>query len=258
MGNVFKFELRKLFTTKSFYICGIVSVGLIILTAILNKVISTVNIIPAEAMENASDMVAQNSGLSDLLVAASSGSVLLVGGIFVSIFVCTDFQKKTIRTVITKGITRSSFITAKYLICVIALLVMAVVDGIVAFLLNSILFGIGDLPFWDLLFRLLAQYFAIAAQAIVAATVAFIVGRSSGAIAINVVAPTMLGPICSGLNLLVKQKFDFNKLTIDYYFVQMLNLENKVKDVVVVILASIAFIAVFSILCHILIRRREY
>ena len=41
MGQLFRFEFRKLFRQKSFYICGCVLIGLILLTAVtLNMIYS--------------------------------------------------------------------------------------------------------------------------------------------------------------------------------------------------------------------------
>lgn len=100
MGQLFRFEFRKLFRQKSFYICGCVLIGLILLTAVtLNMIysLSQGNMEAGGVTVSASDDGFLYTGIYMLVGAVSSSNFTIVLAVFLSLFVCSDYTNGTLK-----------------------------------------------------------------------------------------------------------------------------------------------------------------
>ncbi len=96
MNNLMKFEFRKLFKQKSFYICTAVMLGMSFIGLLLNKALAS----------NPDFNIVLPTASSALLSAVSSSSFTMVCGIFIALFVCTDYDQQTIKNVYSRGFSR--------------------------------------------------------------------------------------------------------------------------------------------------------
>ncbi len=119
MGQLFRFEFRKLFRQKSFYICGCVLIGLILLTAItLNMIysLSQGNMEAGGVTVSASDDGFLYTGIYMLVGAVSSSNFTIVLAIFLSLFVCSDYTNGTLKNIIARGYSRTRIYAVKYMV----------------------------------------------------------------------------------------------------------------------------------------------
>ena len=89
MNNLLKFEFRKLFNQKSFYICTGVMLALSFIAMLFNKALA----------ENSDLNTVMPTAKSALLSAISSSNFTIICGIFIALFVCTDYDQQTIKNV---------------------------------------------------------------------------------------------------------------------------------------------------------------
>ena len=104
MGNLLRFEFRKLFGQKSFYVCTLLLLLFVFLSAVLSKLIA----------ENADD--ASYPALMTVNILRSSlqsANLPLILGIFTALFVCTDHADGTIKNIYAKGYPRTAVYFSK-------------------------------------------------------------------------------------------------------------------------------------------------
>lgn len=107
MKNLLKFEFHKLFKQKSFYICTIIMLVLSFFSILLNKSLAN----------NPELNMAMPMVMSSLLTAVNSSNFTMICGIFIALFVCTDYDQQTIKNVYSRGFSRSKVYFAKYIVC---------------------------------------------------------------------------------------------------------------------------------------------
>lgn len=137
MGNLFKFELHKLFRSKMFYIITVVSAVISLL--FLLATYGVMNLASSNA-ETASLAVSENGIISTLLFFSKSPVAFCVL-IFVCNYVCIDFENGILKNVISKGYSRRSVFTAKYFTVMIATLIITIVSVIPIFCVSTSLYG---------------------------------------------------------------------------------------------------------------------
>lgn len=112
MGQLFRFEFRKLFRQKSFYICGCVLIGLILLTAVtLNMIysLSQGNMEAGGVTVSASDDGFLYTGIFMLVQAISSSNFTIVLAVFLSLFVCSDYTNGTLKISLQEATAAPAF-----------------------------------------------------------------------------------------------------------------------------------------------------
>ncbi len=195
MGKLLKFEWRKLWQQKSLYI--IFSIGFI--STILAMLLAKVMLEIFHATPNATQ--------SMLGVLTMSNFVSLLG-IYIAIFVCSDYSQHTIKNIYARGYGRSAVFFSKYLVSLFIALVVALLYIGFGFLFALVLGGyVGSMPanMWGdlalqlwVVFGLHGLFFGIS----------MMVGKVAGSLALNLVGVSVL----FGLVTLFFQiiKVDFN------------------------------------------------
>ena len=130
MNNLLKFEFRKLFNQKSFYICTGVMLALSFIAMLFNKALA----------ENSDLNTVMPTAKSALLSAISSSNFTIICGIFIALFVCTDYDQQTIKNVYSRGFSRNSVYFAKYIVCVISTIVMFAVILVFTYVAGDVFF----------------------------------------------------------------------------------------------------------------------
>ena len=186
MGQLFRFEFRKLFRQKSFYICGCVLIGLILLTAVtLNMIysLSQGNMEAGGVTVSASDDGFLYTGIYMLVGAVSSSNFTIVLAVFLSLFVCSDYTNGTLKNIIARGYSRTRIYAVKYMVSLAATTVYTIVCWLTGFL-----------------FFLIAVLFK----------------KTGGSIAVGIIGPLVLSMIISLADTLThKKSFDFADYWLD-------------------------------------------
>ena len=166
MGQLFRFEFRKLFRQKSFYICGCVLIGLILLTAVtLNMIysLSQGNMEAGGVTVSASDDGFLYTGIYMLVGAVSSSNFTIVLAVFLSLFVCSDYTNGTLKNIIARGYSRTRIYAVKYMASLAATTCYTIVCWLTGFLAGTAFWEVGSLSgtTGDLVITLLLQLLGI-------------------------------------------------------------------------------------------------
>ena len=102
MNNLIKFEFRKLFKSKSFYICLLICIGLVLLSGLTTKI-----------MVESREVIDLPSKYSMLQGAVSFGNITLISAIYTALFVCEDESSNTLKNIYAKGYTRGNVFISK-------------------------------------------------------------------------------------------------------------------------------------------------
>ena len=205
MIKLLRFEWRKLWQQKSLYICFGVGLLVAMLFIILGKVL---------AVRFGVEFGTATGSLLGMLPKSGFMSLL---GVYLALFVCSDFSQHTIKNIYARGYSRDAVFAAKYLISLGVAVAMAVLYLVFSFLFTLLLgtpvghltgeeWGSLALQLW-IVVGVHALYFGIA----------MMVGKTGGSVAINVIGISLVFQIV-GL-LLSIMNIDFN---VDAYNIESL------------------------------------
>ena len=224
MCHILKAEIEKLFRSRSFMICSIIIVimSLIVLASYqmmtkiytpefidqLNEQMAAQSGASVEASADLDFEFLNNlSGISMVEMSFTGNTIQLILAVLVSIFVCSEFTGGAIKSIASRGFSRTKIYTAKYLVSILAGEILAIISILVLFLGGTILWGVGETgaDFG----KHLAAFFAIefllnAAVAGMMVFVAMMVRNMGGTIAINVCVLMFSGMIFSLIDLVLK------------------------------------------------------
>lgn len=129
MSKLLKFEWRKLWQSKSFYI--IFGLGLLstILFMILGKVLTDVFATP------------DGNPLASMLVVLSNSGFVSLLGVYLVIFACADYSQQTIKNIYARGYSRTAVYFSKYLISLLVTWAVALFYMVFSFLFALVLGG---------------------------------------------------------------------------------------------------------------------
>ena len=226
MGQLFRFEFRKLFRQKSFYICGCVLIGLILLTAVtLNMIysLSQGNMEAGGVTVSASDDGFLYTGIYMLVGAVSSSNFTIVLAVFLSLFVCSDYTNGTLKNIIARGYSRTRIYAVKYMVSLAATTFYTIVCWLTGFLAGTAFWEIGSLSgtTGDLIVSLLLQLLGNFAYTSLFFLIAVLFKKTGGSIAVGIIGPLVLSMIISLADTLThKKSFDFADYWLDNCMVE--------------------------------------
>jgi len=195
MINLLKFEFRKLWQSKSFYIVFSIGFISIIMYMLLAKIMFEIF------------HASLNATVSMLSVLVISNFVSLLG-IYLAIFVCSDYSQHTIKNIYARGYNRSAVYFSKYLISLFVSLLVAILYIAFGFLFVLISGGyVGSMPanMWG---DLALQLWVVVGLHGLFFGISMMVGKVAGSLALNLIGVSVL----FGLATLFFQiiKVDFN------------------------------------------------
>lgn len=214
MKNLIKFEFRKLFKSKTFYICG--SLGAFFVTInIISTYILAVSI---------GEMPTGSICLSFIQSSINNSNFEILSAIFVSIFVCADQAGKTLKTIYAKGYSRTEVYFSKYIVSLIATIIYALIGYFFSAIFSFSLFGIKDMTLPSNAFGLsfVAQFIMIITFHALYFFVSNSLGNTGGSIAICILGPAFINMIVSLFDLFIdSDKVSF--LFSSYWLTSLLN-----------------------------------
>ena len=206
MGNLLKFEFRKMKRLKSFYIC----LGLMLVSVLITAV--TLNLIDMSSIEDqlseldqASINLAKN-GVDFMLSAVSNASYLTIVGVFVAIFVCSDFDEQTIKNVYAKGYTRQSVYFSKLIATLVLSTIMFVACLAFAFAVGTAFWGVGEGSVLKILAVVGVQYVACIANVMFFFAISILLSKMGISIALNIIAPIVISLVLALVDTIIKIK----------------------------------------------------
>lgn len=193
MIDLLHLEFRRLFRAKSFYICTVIALAMIVISAATTKMLLD---IAANATEDISAAFGAESlqtptGLS-LLKGTATSSLTTILAIFLSIFVTEDYQSDIIKNIYAKGNSRDRVFFAKYVSAIAASLIMTIVAALFSFGTGKVLFGkVGEMG-KNYVASLFAELLMVLAYATVYFVIAISIKKTGAAIAISIIAPLLI------------------------------------------------------------------
>lgn len=221
MGNLIKFEFRKVLRSKYMYI--IFGIG------ILGAFVTPLMIV-------ASNLVSQELGMattpfSGYLSAktALSSSFSTFIGIFIGIFATEDFAQHTNKNIIARGYHRLQLYFSKYIVSLILCVAFAILQILFSLILGFALFGDGGLSIDDnVAVIFLGQLVCVLAFHAFFFGVSYAVNRTGLAIVINLIATSGISTILGLIDAFANNQ----ELKLSYYWIDgvLLNLSQPYTD----------------------------
>ena len=199
MGKLLKFEFKKLVKSKAFYICLVICIGMVILTAFMAE----------SLLPGGNSMVFFKS-----FVSLSMMTTIIC--IPVSAFVCEDAQCGAEKTVLGRGISRNKFFFAKYISSLTGFMIFVLITMLTSFIVSAIAFEFAVdsslVPFIFLTLLGLFMYHGIFFG------IATITGKNGISIATAILVPIVLDILVLLFDYLAKME-DFTFQTFSFSFI---------------------------------------
>lgn len=183
-----------------------------------------------------------------ILGAASAAMYTILSAIFVSIFVCEDYEQQTVKNIFSRGYSRKSVFFSKAIIVFVSCTVLFILIHLAAALLAVLLLGMKKLD--TAIFKNLAVvYLACMAFNAMHLAVSSMIRKTGGSIAICILAPIIVSTLLS----LVQSIFKFESFVIANYWISSfiesaIKLGSEGKRLAEIAIASGAYIVLFTFL----------
>lgn len=244
MKNLLKFEYRKLFTSKIFYICCILPVILVgIYSITINQLLGS---------------IVSNYPVSDFVVQVMNNSyIFIIIAIFVAIFACSDFTHETMKVILSKGYSRQNIFLSK-LICVLsASLIIFIFSIVIAFIIGMNTFS--NTGITENLFKILCvQAIIVLAFSSLFFMISMILKKSGSSIAINIISTFVISLILTAINQLLNiKKFSLDSYWLSSLFSNVSTLSVSHELLVRAIICSIIYIIGFIVIGFFVFKNNE-
>ena len=280
MGNMLKFECRRLFKKPSFYVC----LGLCAVFTILTIVVSRANFNDMlkyygsssyYPLENMKETFAENFS-PDMLALNNTGISMMstIMAIFMGIFVCEDRVRGTIKNIYARGYSRTDVFLAKFIVASVtatliftAITLVAYISGWIMFATKS--FAVEPLKVNGIWLLILGKFVAILGVTALYFMLSELIGTTGFSIAANIFLPSVASMILYiGLELIyfVASKGDnFNYEAVmkiaEYWIYSLASSgfaeEMKVEDYVGHLCASGGYVILFGFLSWLIARKKQ-
>lgn len=255
MGNLLKFEFRKLRKQKSFYICTAIMVALLLMTALLLNFIQDIaSALPEEPSEDGVNIsVSVDEGASkfvtlDFVVGAlSNASFVTIVGIFAVLFLCSDYEQQTIKNIFARGYSRQAVCLSKWITLFIGATVMFVVVEMAALVIGWIYFGFDGMDSTKFPTVLGVQYLTAMANVTFAFALASAIRKNGGTIAAVIVAPSVIELVLNLADSYLKlEDFSLIDLWLSSFMSDLSDVAVSTERMATCAVASVAYIVLFA------------
>ncbi|MCM1130270.1 MAG: ABC transporter permease [Roseburia sp.] len=193
MSKLISFEFRKILRQKSLYICLIIVLGLIGLSAAVNA-----------SLEKNPEFEFLFTVSSFTKQALSSASFFMILGIFVALYCCDDVANNTLKNLYSRGFSRGQVYFSKYIVSLIVSEALAVICFLFAFLTSKAAASEGENA--KLLGSIFSQLILVVAYHAVYFSVATIIGKVGGSVVVNIAGPMLVLTVLTLITSLLKLK----------------------------------------------------
>lgn len=247
MTNLLKFEFRKLFKQKSFYICTAVMLAMSLVGLLLSKTLAS----------NPEFNMAMPSAKSALLSAVSSPSFTMLCGIFIALFVCTDYDQQTIKNVYSRGFTRTNVYFAKYIVSVISTVIMFAVALIFTYVAGAVMLD-GTAAEGNYVGLIAGQLIYCLAYSSFVFAISLIVKKVGVSIALAILGPSLIGTVINLADaFLIIENFKIGSYWLDGFIGDLISLATDATRLIVCIVLSLVYAVVFVVAGFFINRKQE-
>jgi len=256
MTRLLKFEFRKLFFQKSFYICGGISLILMIATMVISRMASLM--IPEGAILNPA-----NNGVNAALSAIDLSSIQLILPIFLPLYICMDFTQGTIKNILARGFSRNQVLWSKYIVSVVAGLAVYAIHFVCALTLGWIFGGPGE---WGLkaIASLGVQTLILIASVSFYFMLCMIFQTMGASISLGILLPSVGGTVLN-ITQLLTEAYGVD-LKIDLSYISVTGLTGKISDLhgfhksdlISCLLVSLIYVVLACFFSCLRMSRKEY
>lgn len=202
MGKLINFEFRKLFSHKSFYICLLVTAGLIVITSLTMKLLAGADYAP--------DWLNGMSGFY------TDAMLTLILGIFTAIYVSEDAAGGTIKNIYARGFSRTQIYFSKYIVSSVSVLIFCAFDLAAEVICGIVMGGKAGETTSMFIPDLIGSILMILVINTVFFFISYITGKSGAGIAINIVISQIVGLILPLGDIALKlEKFSLSDFWVD-------------------------------------------
>lgn len=275
MIDLIKADFYKLFRSKGFYICTVLSIAFVLIT------LYSANNSYKAALEAGAVSVDYSTGYSENAynngeyVVIKPNVVGMLGKSFdsiyiifiliaISLFTASDFSCGAIKNIVLKSPKREYIFFSKFITAIFITLVILVAN-LLTFTITSIaLWGVGELPqnFYPELLRMCGlELLAFIAITSIVTTISFLSEKPGKVISVNFcilfLSDIVLGFIFPIINKIFKSDLSTDKYWIFGYPDVLANYNLESDIIVRCSIVSIIFIAIMTLLGVLIIRRKE-
>lgn len=199
-------------------------------------------------------------GMHVMIGAVSGGTLSMVIGVFVPLFVCEDYVSGTIRNIVTRGYTRLGVFAAKLIAVLFASAIMTIVCMAAGYLVGTIFCAPGAQPFdAGTVKTLLCQLAVMLAEASLFYAISTVLQKTGGAIAICLVLPMVLTIVLALADTALAEK----EIQLSGYWLERISgtlasFDVKSEDMKKALLTALGYFAVTSIGSFAAVAKREY
>ncbi|MFP3155008.1 ABC transporter permease [Lachnospiraceae bacterium ZAX-1] len=219
MRNILKSDFYKLKKSKAFWICAVLSLVLGVFLVIAMQ--AGMNIAQSELERVATDpeyrsmlaMVPNAGGAWMLGNILSMGLNTIFVGVFVGIFVSSEFVYGTMKNTISRGAGRIKVFASKFFVCACAALLMLLTFMAAALVTGTAIWGFdpnGIVTVSGMLGMILPQVLLTLAFTALFTFISTTLRSSGGAMAVNIICVTMASTLLSALNTLFGGRINLN------------------------------------------------
>lgn len=247
MTNLLKFEFRKLFKQKSFYICTAVMLAMSLVGLLLSKTLAS----------NPEFNMAMPSAKSALLSAVSSSSFTMLCGIFIALFVCTDYDQQTIKNIYSRGFTRTNVYFAKYIVSVISTVIMFAVALIFTYVAGAVMLD-GTAAEGNYVGLIAGQLIYCLAYSSFVFAISLILKKVGVSIALAILGPSLIGTVINLADAFLKiENFKIGSYWLDGFIGDLISLATDATRLIVCIVLSLVYAVVFVVAGFFINRKQE-
>ena len=274
MGNMLKFECRRLFKKPSFYVCLGLCAAFIILNIVVMRIAFNETLRYYDSMSNFKERFAEDFSPHMLVwnnVGVSMMSTIMA--IFMGIFVCEDRVKGTIKNIYARGYSRTDVFLAKFIVANITAILIFAAITLVAYISGLVMFAtkpfeVTPLKVNGVWLLVLGKLVAVLGVTALYFMLSELIGTTGFSIAANIFLPSIASAVLSiGLELIfffaTNGDFDYATVAkiIEYWIYYLVSTgftqEMKVEDYVGHLCASGGYVILFGLLSWLIARKKQ-
>ena len=248
MKNILKFEFHKLFRQKSFYICSVIMIIFSILGILITKSL---------VENNPEQFTGTLSGLNSILTAITSANFVMISGIFIAIFVCTDYDNQTIKNIYSRGFSKTKVYVSKLIVCLCSVIIMFAITLGVSYIYGASTFG-NELGNGNYLALILGQIPLVIAYSTFVFAISSIFRKVGTSIALAILGPSLINTVLNLLDSMLKSdKFKLSSYWLDSFTTDLTALTTSTTRIIVCVVCSIIYAVSFVVLGLYLSKKHE-
>lgn len=274
MGNMLKFECRRLFKKPSFYVCLGLCAAFIILNIVVMRIAFNETLRYYDSMSNFKERFAEDFS-PHMLVLNNVGVSMMstIMAIFMGIFVCEDRVKGTIKNIYARGYSRTDVFLAKFIVANITAILIFAAITLVAYISGLVMFAtkpfeVTPLKVNGVWLLVLGKLVAVLGVTALYFMLSELIGTTGFSIAANIFLPSIASAVLSiGLELIfffaTNGDFDYATVAkiIEYWIYYLVSTgftqEMKVEDYVGHLCASGGYVILFGFLSWLIARKKQ-